>query len=118
MTVVNASAFGVCLVATDLGQVIDATGASCGSLVCLVFPGLLFYSFRRGKERDTAHAQQGMEGAGDTQSRMAGRVGAHADRHTTGGSSDWGQWLGLGLAAVGLIVGAASQVCALVMPSL
>jgi hypothetical protein len=107
MTVVNASAFAVCLVATDLGQVIDATGASCGSLVCLVFPGLLFYSFRRAKVCDTAHAQQGMEG-----------VGTRAEMHTVGASSDWGQWLGLGMAAVGLIVGAASQVCALVMPSL
>jgi hypothetical protein len=54
MTVVNAAAFGVCLVATDLGQVIDATGASCGSLVCLVFPGLLFDSFHRSTVRDEA----------------------------------------------------------------
>ena len=118
MTVVNASAFGVCLVATDLGQVIDATGASCGSLVCLVFPGLLFCSFRRGKFCDTAHAQQATEGIGDAQGRMAGAVGTRADMRTAEGSSDWGQWLGLGMAVVGLLVGTASQVCALVMPSL
>jgi hypothetical protein len=63
--------------------------------------------------------EQGVEGVVVAAAGGGGLTRAKGDAWPlAGASSDSLQWLGMGVACIGMAVGVVSQVCALVMPSL